>query len=506
MKKRLLALLLAGLITASMASCVATGNNTNTGGGEGTLDLPSQGTTSGNKPGPDIPTPGTWKEVDKTLYTFEAATLYADAKTSSAKVAELPVEKELHCTLQNSYWSYVEYVEGEETVKGYVSNESLTAVDLLAKTFTPVDGGEKTMYIAGKKGDTARVRLYPCTDDFSTVMATLTWNTPVKVVSENGEWSRIAYDVEGETKYYFISSELLTDTEQIDYDDPAQWEDLFEDCTTPLTKYVSGNTVNLRKAPNIDASIEETLTLDMEVTVKKIAQIGESNWSYIEVWMPEKKPGDGPYLAKGYVNSKLLSDKKSSAPASLEDLLDRYPGAFEALEAPKTMYATGNTNVRSTPLFPNTDEDEKSNIVASLIKTEEVKVVATGAYEGTSFYIIEYTVEEKLGYYFVGVSSGGVPTLTTDPTGKPTITLDYLTTKYPQFEICTESTVTVTNESGANCYLEPKFAETPELHLDLGDEVTLVAKANDSTTWWVIRTENGTLYFVNSMLFQTAAN
>lgn len=501
MKKRLLALLLAGLMTASMASCVATGNNTNTGGGEGTLDLPSQGTTSGNKPGPDIPTPGTWKEVDKTVYTFEAATLYADAKTSSAKVASLPAEKELHCTLQNSYWSYVEYTEGEETVKGYVSNESLTTVDLLAKTFTAVEGGEKTMYIAGKKGDTARVRLYPCTDDFSKVMATLTWNTPVTVVSENGDWSRIAYEVDGNTKYYFISSNLLTATEQIDYDDPAQWEDLFENCTTPLTKYVSGNTLNLRVAPNTEATSVEILTLDMEVTVKATAQIGESNWSYVEVWMPEKKPGDGPYLAKGYVNSKYLSDKKSTAPATLEDLLDLYPGAFEALETPKTMYAAGNTFVRSTPLFPNTDEGEKTNIVASLIKAEAVKVVATGTYNDTSFYVIEYTLEEKLGYYFVGAS-----TLTTDPTGKPTITLGDLTEKYPQFEICTESTVTVTNASGANCYLKPIFAENPDLHLDLGDEVTLVATANDSTSWWVIRTDNGTLYFVNGLLFQTAAN
>ena len=504
MKKRLLALILAGLMTASMASCVATGNNNNRGE-EDTLEQPSQGTTSKNG-GDVIPKPDTWKEVDKTLYTFEAATLYSDAKTSSAKVADLPAEKELHCTLQNSYWSYVEYAEGDDTVKGYVSNESLTAVDLLAKTFTPVEDGEKTMYIAGQKGDTVRVRLYPCTDDFSDVVTTLTWNTPVTVISENGEWSRIAYEVEGTTKYYFISSEHLTATEQIDYDDPTQWENLFVDCTTPLTKYVSGNTLNLRVAPNAEATGVEILTLDMEVTVKATAQIGESNWSYVEVWMPEKKPGDGPYLAKGYVNSKYLSDKKSSAPATLEDLLDLYPGAFEALEAPKTMYATGNVNVRSTPLFPNTDEGEKSNIVATLTKTEDVKVVASGAYEGTSFYIIEYTVEEKLGYYFVGVSSAGVPTLSTDPAGTATITLDYLTTKYPQFEICAESTVTVTNESGANCYLEPKFAETPELNLALDTEVTLVATANDSTTWWVIRTENGTLYFVNSLLFQTAAN
>ncbi|MBQ9784457.1 MAG: hypothetical protein IJW29_03045 [Clostridia bacterium] len=500
MKKRLVALILAGLLTASMASCVATGNNTNTGGGENTLEQPSQGTTSG-KDDPIVPQPNSWKEVDKTLYTFESAILYSDAKTSSAKVADLPAEFELHCTLQNTYWSYVEYVENEETVKGYVSNESLTNVDLLAKSFTGVDGGEKTMYIAGKKGDTARVRLYPCTDTFSTVITTLSWNEPVTVVSENGEWSRIAYEVEGETKYYFISSNLLTDTEQIDYDDPTQWENLFEECTTPLTKYVNGNTANLRKAPNADATGLEILTLDTEVTVKATAQIGESNWSYVEVWMPEKKPGDGPYLAKGYINSKLLSDKKSSAPATLEDLLDLYEGAFEALETPKTMYATGTTNVRSTPLFPNTDEGEKSNIVAGLTKAEEVKVVASGAYDGYSFYVIEYTIDEKLGYYFVGAS-----TLTTDPTGTPTITLDDLTEKYPQFEICVESTVTVTNASGANCYLKPEFAETPDLHLELGDEVTLVATANDSTTWWVIRAENGTLYFVNSMLFQTAAN
>ncbi len=500
MKKRLFALILAGLLTASMVSCVATG--TNTQGGENTLELPSQGTTTGGG-GPSVPQPNTWKEVDKTLYTFEAATLYAEAKTSGAKVADLPIEMELHCTLQNTYWSYVEYQDGDETVKGYVSNESLTNVDLLAKKFTTVDGGEKTMYVS-EKDQTVRIRLYPCTDEFSTVKGSLSWNDEVTVVSENGEWSRIKVTEEGETKYYFVSSECLDDEKQIDYDDPGQWEDLFVNCATPLTKYVNGNTANLRKAPNAEATSLEILTLDMEVTVIATAQIGASNWSYIKVWLPEKVEGNGPFEAKGYINSRLLSDKRSSSPATLEDLLELYPGAFEAPEAPKTMYATGNVNVRSTPLFPNTDEGEKTNIVAALIKAEEVTVVASGAYEGTSFYIIEYTVEEKPGFYFVGAS-----TLTTDPTGAPTVTLDDLTEKYPQFEICTEAAATV-KSTKANCYLKPYYnsneiPQTPDLQLELGDAVTIVATDTSSPNWCVVRAENGTLYFVNPALLETAA-
>ena len=493
MKKRLFALLLAGLMTASMAACVTTGGNKNTGG-ENTFTPPTGTTTKNNDP--VIPQPSDWKEVDKTLYTFESVAMYSDAKLSSAKVVDLPKEAELHCTLQNTYWSYVSYQDGTETRQGYVSNDSLTAVDLLAKSFTAVDGGEKTMYVI-EKTQTVRIRLYPCTDDFSTVKGSLSWGEAVTVVSENGEWSRIKVTAEyGETNYYFVASECLDDEKQIDWNDVTQWEDLFTDCDEPLTKYVNGNTANLRKAPNAQADSEEILTLDMEVTVKATAQIGDSNWSYVEVWMPEKKVGDGPYLAKGYINSRLLSDKPTSAPATLDELLELYPGAFEALDAPKTMYSiTGTVNVRSTPLFPDTDAGETSNVVATLRTADEVKVVAAGAYDGTSFYIIEYTVEEKLGFYFVSAK-----TLTTDPTGAPTVTLDDLTEKYPNFEICTE-TAAVT-KSTANCYLKPdNSAEKPDLPLDAGTAVTIVARST-TDQWCVIRAENGTLYFVNSLLLE----
>lgn len=493
MKKRLFAMLLAGLLTASMASCVSTGQNNNTG--ENTQTLPPQTTTT-TTGGTTVPTPTEWKDVDKTLYAFKATALYADAKLSSVKLADLPVESKLKCTKQNSYWCYVTTADGG--MVGYVPAESLTSVDLLAETFTAVSGGEKTMYVAGEKGETVRVRLYPCTEDFSTTKATLTWNTPVTVVSENGEWSRIKYDENGTVKYYFISSKLLTATKQVDYDDPTQWENLFVNCATPLTKYVNSGSVFLRKAPNADATEIEVLTRDMEVTVKATAQIGESNWSYIEVWMPEKTAGDGPYLVKGYINSRLLSDTRSGAPATLDDLLALYP-TFTKMDTAKEMYAAGQYYVRSTPLYP--DDDDDTNIVATLSKAAKVTVVANGVYDGNSFYVIKYTVDGTAGYYFVGAAA-----LTTDSTGEPILTLDTLIVRYPQFSRCTETTVTVASGKQANCYKELNsegtFSGKPATSLEAGTAVTLVAKAS-SGSYWVIRTANGTLYFVNGTQFQS---
>jgi hypothetical protein len=194
----------------------------------------------------------------------------------------------------------------------------------------------------------------------------------------------------------------------------------------------------------------------------------------------------------------------------LDDLLALYP-AFT--EANKTMYiiVDSSINVRSTPSFP--EDSEKGNLLGSLSSVKDkiasVKIVAAGGvYEGATWVIIEYlddqgtvdTSDDKTVYGFITTKY-----LTTDSTGKETVTLDSLLIKYPAFEVCeTETTITATAK--ANCYTTPENGKNPAKTLQIGDEVTLVAVETGSSrnVWYVIKDASGSFFFVGMEFF--AAN
>lgn len=480
---------MAGLLTASLASCVASGNQDESTGGTESTTLNNGGTNT-NPPS----TTDSWKDVDKTLYTYSAETaLRAEAKTGATLVERIPAEAELHCIRQNKTWSEVEY-DGK---KGYVLTASVTEVDILAKKFTAVDGGKKTMYVTDEN---VNIRLYPATDkelSASKSMGTLSWNDEVTVVSENGKWSRVEItDKDGNTNYYFISSSFLAAEKQIDWEDKSLWENLFTACDPTLTRYTTGD-VYFRKAPSSKAPSHGTLDGGVEVTVLATAEMpnGGGNWSKVMVVIKATKPGDGDEHVEGYINSKLLADRPVDAPTTLEDLLEIYTD-FEALSKAETMYVVDSTadedgvNIRHTPVYPG--EDEESNIAATLVEKTAVTVVARGSHEGNSFYVIKHTVNKEDGYFFISASY-----LTIDKNGQRMVTMDTLKL-YPQFTVLeTEKKTTVAWSSGVNCYYTPKNAETPAKTLTVGTEVTLVAEETGTyANWAVVKTSDGTLYFV----------
>ena len=491
MKKRLLALLMAGMLTASMASCVATGSQDTTGGSE---DKNPIITTGGNND-KENPTE-VWKTVDKTLYTFVSAPLRAEAKATGQLLVTLAAESEVHCTKQNAYWSYVE-CNGQS---GYVANESLTDVDLLAKTFEAVEGGEKKMYVTT---DNLNVRLYPASDkelSVSKVMATLKWNDEVTVVSNNGEWSRIKITVNDATKYYFVSSEYLDSAKQIDPNDETQWKHLFVDCDPTYDRYTDGS-VNLREAPSLHTSVDYiTLDPDTKVTVLATAQMTEeSNWSYVKIEIPAQKPGDPATAKYGYINSRYLMNQPSTAPVTLESVLALYDG-FEKLATEKTMYATQNVYFRSNPT--NFKADYTANKVSVLAHKEAVTVVATGVYGEYNCCVFKYKVDNKEGFYFILSDY-----LTTDKNGTPMVTLDSLNIKYPAYTILDNAKTATVIDSVANCYLTPEPTETVPLELKQGDTVKVVALETGSpdNVWCVIQTADGDLYFVGQVCLDIPA-
>lgn len=492
MKKRLFALLLAGLLTASMISCSrsSSGKTNTVGGGENTLDLPS---SSGNNQDDPIDNPSdSFRPVDLTVYTIEETPLYAEPNTESEQVeASIPALTELHTTKKSVYWYYVELADGKV---GYVPAADLTEVDLFAKTFVEIDGG-KTLYVSNADG--LNVRLYPCTDttlELSTIQGSYDFNDEVKAVavSPDGDWYQIKYDDNGTEKLYFVSASLLSEFPTIDYTDESLWAEHFTELSEPQTCYINSAKVNLRKAPSEDKSVSKvTLTLDTEVTVYKTGSFEGREWSYVKAWY-KGDTGEGGRWEYGYVASEMLADSLSGAHTDLDDLIKMYPELTE-LDAEITLYTMGSVNIRTAP-----DSTNDGNIETTLVKATPVSVVATGMYNGTTWAVISHAVnaDDDPAYYFISYAW-----LTTDSAGNPVVTLEGLITKYPQFKACAEVPATVAAET-ANYYAAPDFSTKAEGTLELGDTVTLVAtEQGDEAIWWIIKTAEGNLYFINRSLF-----
>ncbi|MBQ8416571.1 MAG: SH3 domain-containing protein [Clostridia bacterium] len=501
MKNRILALLLAGLLTATMAACSTSGSQS--GGTETGPSITTPKEDDSTTPDPDKE----WQTVNKKVYTHKEVTLRDEPSSSGKAVKTLAAALELNCTKVSTAWSYVEY----QGAYGYVSNAYITDTNILGTDFEGVPGGEKIMYANAK---TITVRLYPSTADFSTEKGSYALNEEVTVIASNGQWYKVKYETKSGTVDYYVHISCLSDEKVIDPDDMTQYEGMFKDA--PADTYLFTNCrVNFRKAPNKNASLIETLDAGVEVRVIQTGTVpsGETReWSYVEIKIAPEKEGDATTYKYGYISSDCLSATNPSGEMDLDDLLDLYP---MFTEANKTMYIItgeddgGNSiNVRSTPSFPK--DGEKSNLLISITskKTDvaSVKIVATGGvYDEATWVIIEYTddkgtadtSDDKTVYGFITTKY-----LTTDSTGKEAVTLDSLLIKHPGFEVCqTETTITATKK--ANCYTAPENGKTPAKTLQSGDEVTLVAVETGSArnVWYVIKDASGNYYFVGMEFF-----
>ena len=488
MKKRIVALLLAGLMaTATLASCRAQNNN-NPQGTEPNQTTPSAQTTV--KPDdPYTPPTVTWTDEDKLVYATGKIQLYEEAKSNSKIVGEIPVEAELHCTKKSTSWYYVEY-DGKQ---GYVPKTNVTE-----KKFVPInEAGSKVMYAK----ETVNIRLYPNTSAAS--QGNYVRDDEVTVIATNTEWYKIQYSAD---KTYYVSAKFLSDTKWVDPMDDSAYRDMFEPVTNKPVMYTTDK-VNLRATPitGTTENIITTLAKGREVTVTAKATLDDGSvWVRVVVEILPENEGDGIEKKEGYVSFDYLSLYADET--TLDSLLSIYKD-FTKREPATTMYIVLGTEgnviritIRSTPSVPGANDAD--NYVTTLKSTEgsikQLTVLAEGTVDDVLWYIVEYTVKEgeteKTCRGFVG--GNALQHLTTNPEGKPVLTLETFLSAYSGKYDVLETPATVTTKA-TNCYGIPDSSTTKVDTLVAGTEVLLVAQEKgDAATWAVIKYNNG-YYFVH---------
>lgn len=484
MKKRMIALLLAGLMTtASLTACRVQGNNDNPTGTEPNQNNSSQTTTTPDEP--YNPSTTTWTDEDKMLYAIGEIQLLEEAKTNSKSLATIPVEAELHCTKKSASWYYVEY-DGKQ---GYVSKTNVTENKFVSIN----EAGSKVMYANAK---TINVRLYPYAN--ASIEGTYNRNDEVTVIASNGSWYKIQYS---EDKTYYVSADCLSDTKWVDPNDDSAYRDMFEPVTDKPVMYTTDK-VNLRATPvtGTTENIITTLAKGREVTVTAKATLNDGSvWVRVIVEILPENEGDGIEKKEGYVSFDYLSLYADET--TLDSLLSIYEG-FTKRDPATTMYIVVDSTIfiRSTPSFPG--ENDPDNYAATLGSIEEsieqLTVLADGTVDDVLWYIVEYTVKEgeteKAYRGFVGGKA--LQQLTTDPEGKPVLTLETFLSSYSGKYDILETPATVTTKA-TNCYGTPDSSTTKVDTLVAGTEVLLVAQEKgDAATWAVIKYNNG-YYFVH---------
>ena len=495
MKKRIVALLLAGLMSATaLASCTASGNN-QTGGTEPNQNPPTNQTTPNPNTNINPPAP-TWNDVNKYVYTYKDVKLFEEANNNSADLGSIPKDQEVHCTKQSTSWLYVEY-DGKQ---GYVSKTSVIDIGL---KFEPInESGSKIMYANAK---TVNVRPFPIVNDtYSDEIGSYALNEEVTVVASNGTWYKISY----KDGFAYIKGDCLDEQKVTDPNDDSAYRELFEAVADKPVMYVKDDVVNFRTTPVVpnkepSKNIITPLAKGHKVTVKAKGVVDGKEWAFVLVEILPTNEGDGIQKKEGYIRFDYLS--LFADETTLESLLEIYKPAFTKCETPEDMYvvADNGIKIRSTPTFPEKD----ANVVTVLESTKDsikgVKVLAKGTYKDTgsgndySWYIVEYTEKvgetEKTFRGFVG--GAALKALTTDPEGKPTVTLEGFLSEYSDKYSILTTPVTVTTNGVTNCYGAPSNNDKSK-ELAAGTEVLLVAEEKgDAASWAVIKDDTG-YYFV----------
>ncbi len=479
MKKRILAILLAGLLTASAASCISREgsrkDSTGLGGTEDTQTSPS--TTE------EIPPVSLWENVNDYIYTTEATvSLRTNVSTVEGSIKITGVTK-LHRVKTSSTWSQVEY----NNATYYIHNDFFTTDDLLGETFTACVPPE-TMYATSG----LNIRKYAsATASASVSIGGYKQNDEVTVVSKGDTWYKVKFlDEDKKDAFGFVKAEFLSK-------DPVQgpvttdYSKYFDNCD-PKTVYVAEGSYNLRYEPHKDGTIRTTLIVDKANPVITLKVTGTGTGDYIE-WVrvsypDDVKEGDPQTYTDCYIHKSCL--KENLEDTTLEGFLSLYPDFAACEELTLYVLATTPLNARKTPVFEGDD-----NIGVCLNPKTKVKVVARGMVGTTLCYVIEY---QEGVFYFVSAKY-----LTPNESGEPApLTLTDLLAQYKTFTACTATDIYAKGK--VNCYNEPKTGSTVPFALEAGNKVSMVAKSSDGV-WCIIETSEGKLYFAGIDLFTEIA-
>lgn len=487
MKKRILAILLAALMTASLSACVQSNKRP-------PLDNPgSSGTESNQVRDPDVTDPivtVTWSDKNDQVFIIKANTTLTPVEEGKSPIkATLLEQLERKQISSDNKKSIVE----KDGVLYTVNNDNITNEDLTGAGFA---GCDEVMYVKHDV-DVLNLRPYASSDNsISPSQGTLTKGDAVKVVAKGEKWCKIEV-LNPETQepvYYFVSLEYLS----VNNDGPVDYTQFFVACDPTVVMYVynvaDGQGVNLRTSPSAEnnTNVAGGVMKDSPVTVLAKGTGDYASWYYVRV-ANATVPGMSQTYSEYYINASYLTEEKPIL--TLEELIAKY--GFTAGE--KTLYATGSINVRKTPVV------EEGNIVLpGLTKGKQVKVVASGLVEGQLWSIIEHntgTVESpKIGYYFV---RGSYEFLTTDPSGEILPTLEGIIAEYPTFSMITEKTVYANTKTyGFDSIVKAPTVDDEKVTIAASTSFVAVAEGSlHGADWYIVRDTEGKFYFVFAEFF-----
>ena len=489
MKKLITLAIVAGILTASLTSCLSKKG----GGNEDTSRKPSGIITTDpssiTPPTPTSKNPAdlTYLDDNSSVYVkVEGAILREVANTTKtstvAKFSGKPTDKLTRTGIStDGSWSRVQL----EGVEYYILTSSLTTDDLLAETFAEVT--EATGYIYDSDGGSVNLRTYPSSENaISPILSAIKTGTAVTILKTSSSMSGWV-QIRADSKTGYVLGKFLKDSAPITLD--TDFSKYFTEYSEDKTMYVSTEKANLRKIPysgnEVKGSIVETLEKGNSVTVIGEGTVDDSKWYQID-WVVKGTDGAPDQNETYYLHATTLS-ATATASTSLEDYMTSYPALTSST---KTMYVSTNSlNGRSTPAVEKDDDGNSVNIVKELKKKDQVNVVAIGLFDGTVWALAQDT---NSSFYFVSYAY-----LTTDPDGKPvpaTLTLASIQELY-NFQA---KTATGTVKVLANLYNTPEVADENKLaQLQTGTTVQIVGTVTVSRNAWYVIQYNGEYCFIS---------
>ncbi len=516
MKKRILALLLAGILTASLVSCVGNGEQDP----DGTEGITTDEVTtddedeSGYSPEEDdLDEDDFWVEETATVYTHSTAYLRQEADGSSDSITTVPAASKLTRTKVSTTWSFVTYVDEmtKTSYEGYISNNYVTKTDITGSDFELVTGGTQTYYAL----DALNARKYPIAAEYSTVMGSYDKDDEIKVVATNGAWLKVNYETDedsGEDLYYYVSALYVSAEKGGAPLATNSFESSFVEVTPAKIMYVSQAGYRLRSEPVISTTtvLYTFASAGIKVQVTKQGNVTDEDgevmsWSYVTAFIPPKQAGNPSTVIEGYIATESLTEEHPGILnlTSLSEVLALYP-TFVSI-TPKTMYIVKNANAENDTIvnLRSTPEIKSGNVISYVstkkgaVKPTEIKVVATN---NADWYVIERTdTKGNISYAFITSDPASV---TADPAGAVKITLENLSA-LGGFQVLDQArSITATGVANAFSYpVKDPDSASPVMQLKAGDSATLVAVQTGTYPKWYAIDVNGVICFVGMEFF-----
>lgn len=469
MKKRIFALLLATMITATMVACdSSTGDRVE--GDPNAGQVQGDGTT----PTPDTPAPEvvTWQDTNDTVYVI-GQNLFLTGVDNPQDVKVAPQYTKLSRLKKGSNGKSIVVMDG---VQYTTLTNQLTTDDLLGESFTPCN--PTIMYISDN--DVA-VRKYA--HKSSDLIKKLYMNETVQVIAKGEKWVKIQYDANNQ---YFVNADYVSANEVVDANDINNYP-AFTPVTESYNLYVLSTSLTLRKCPSTASDALTTLEYGDQLIVLKTGVVEGDTW-YLVRSVKEGGVGQGSIITEGYVAQSKYVSTENPTP-SLEEMLALYP-AFTALAQPATMYVSTDATSLNARSAPDASAD---NVKFAIAQKAAVKVVATGSQNGIYWAMIE----QEDAYFFVSYTY-----LTTKADGTPEVpTLEQILAAYPGFTAATPFTATAKKVTNCNPKPEEKPADKDTVQLTEGETVSVEATGEYGGKTWYVFKKGDSYFFAGAEMF-----